>query len=132
MSTRKTLVFYDGGCPLCAREVAHYRKLDRAGRVEWMDLRRDPALLNALGVTPDRAMRRLHVLRDDGLLLDGAYAFAGLWSQLPYYRVLANVLYGTRSLGWLDRIYDRFARWRYRRRCDARNCLALDHEAGVS
>ena len=31
-------VYFDGGCPLCRSEIAHYRKLDAAGRVDFVDL----------------------------------------------------------------------------------------------
>lgn len=29
----KTTVFYDGGCPLCRREIDHYRRIDPTGRI---------------------------------------------------------------------------------------------------
>ena len=34
-------MFYDGGCPLCSREVAHYRRLDRRNNVSWVDIHDD-------------------------------------------------------------------------------------------
>lgn len=32
------VVFFDGGCPLCVREISHYKRLDRDGAVSWVDL----------------------------------------------------------------------------------------------
>ena len=29
----RPMVFYDGGCPLCRREIAHYRRIDSAERL---------------------------------------------------------------------------------------------------
>lgn len=115
-------MFFDGGCPLCRREVSHYRRLDRNCRVDWVDIQQDMRLLSAFGVSYPRAMQRLHALTADGLLVDGAYAFAAVWSELPYYRWLARLLYATRTLPLLDGWYGRFARWRYRRRCRQGSC----------
>lgn len=119
MSETKAIMFYDGGCPMCSREVDLYRRIDRRDRIEFVDISRDTHLLQALGVAPDAAMRRLHVLSADGVMTDGVFAFAALWRQLPGLRVLAAILHGLRLLGSLDRLYERFARARYRRRCDA-------------
>ena len=118
----KTTVFFDGGCPLCAREIAHYQRLDYHRKIQFIDITKDQTLLTALGVTYHSAQRRLHVLTSQGLLTDGAYAFAALWRNLPYYRRLAGLLYSLRLLGALDRLYEVFARWRYRQRCPGGAC----------
>ena len=75
MNLPKTILFYDGGCPLCSREIKHYRRLDSADRIDWIDISRDASLLQAMGVTLETAMARLHVLHRDGWLATGAYAF---------------------------------------------------------
>ncbi|MFT6308343.1 MAG: putative DCC family thiol-disulfide oxidoreductase YuxK, partial [Halioglobus sp.] len=31
-------MFYDGACPLCSREVAHYRRIDTNNNVSWLDI----------------------------------------------------------------------------------------------
>jgi predicted DCC family thiol-disulfide oxidoreductase YuxK len=118
----KTILFYDGGCPLCSREVRHYRGLGRAKRLDYIDINGDRVLLDALGVSFLVAQRRLHVLTRNGLLLDGAFAFAAVWRELPYYRHLADALYKLRLLPALDRLYDRFAALRFRHRCPAGAC----------
>ena len=33
----RPMVFYDGGCPLCRREIAHYRRIDSTGSLRWVD-----------------------------------------------------------------------------------------------
>lgn len=43
-------LFYDGGCPLCSREVAHYRGLDQSDRVPWVDIHATPRAVDSLGV----------------------------------------------------------------------------------
>jgi len=102
MNLPKAIMFYDGGCPLCRREIKHYRRLDSANRIDWIDISRDASLVQAMGVTLDTAMARLHVLHRDGWLATGAYAFAVVWSELPYYRWLARLVYGLGLLPLLD------------------------------
>jgi predicted DCC family thiol-disulfide oxidoreductase YuxK len=114
----RPIVLYDGECPLCRREIAHYRRLDRGGRVIWADLTREHRLLDDLGVSPGEAMARLHVLDGEGHWHRGAFGFVMIWSRLPYYRALAWLLSRTGLTPALDRLYDRFARWRLTRRCD--------------
>ena len=117
MTLPKTILFYDGGCPLCRREIEHYRQLDRAGRIDWIDISRDTSRLQAMGITLETAMARLHVLHRDGWLATGAAAFVVVWSELPYYRWLARLVEGLGLLPLLERLYSRFAHWRFQRRC---------------
>jgi predicted DCC family thiol-disulfide oxidoreductase YuxK len=117
----RPVLFYDGGCPLCRKEIAHYRRLDRAGRVEWVDLYAEPHQAQRYGVSWRSAMQRIHLLETDGRLVTGAPAFAALWRRLPGYRWLARLVSLSGALPVLDRCYAIFARWRWRRRkaCDA-------------
>ncbi|MDH3693907.1 MAG: DUF393 domain-containing protein [Gammaproteobacteria bacterium] len=121
---KKTLVFYDGGCGLCNKEIRHYARLDRAQRLDWIDIGRDQPLLNSLGITKDQAMRRLHVLDRDGCLRDGVNAFVAIWADLPYYRVLARLVQLFKMVPLLESVYRPFATWRYRRRIQAQVCTA--------
>ena len=117
----RPVLFYDGACPLCRKEIAHYRRLDRAGRVEWVDLYAEPHQAQRYGVSWRSAMQRIHLLETDGRLVTGAAAFAALWRRLPGYRWLARLVSLSGALPVLDRCYAIFARWRWRRRkaCDA-------------
>lgn len=118
----KPTMFYDGACPLCRREVAHYRRLDRAGRVTWVDIAADAAPLEALNIMPAEAMRHLHALDGQGRVQVGAWAFATIWAELPYYRWLDKLVRLPGLLPLLDRVYRRFADWRLRRRCADGSC----------
>jgi len=127
----KTIMFYDGGCPLCSREVKHYQRLDTAQRIQWVDISRDMSLLKACGVSFETAMERLHVMYRDGRLLTGAYAFDAIWSELPYYRMLSAMLRFPGALTTLDKLYSSFARWRFQRRCREGTC-ELPPSSGTS
>lgn len=126
MNQPQVLMFYDGGCPLCSREVSHYRRLDKAQRVGWIDITRDYGTLEAFNVPYRSAMERLHVLSRDGRLLTGAYGFAAVWSELPYYHLLSKLLRIPGALALLDKAYNGFARWRFRRRCSDVACDTYD------
>lgn len=93
-------VYYDSACPLCRREVALYRRLDRARRVRWIDLHAragDPA---SRGISRERALRRLHAVGSDGRVVSGARAFAAVWRRVPGLRVLGRLL-GAPPFVWL-------------------------------
>lgn len=101
-------MWYDEGCPLCRREIAFLRRLDRARRIHFVDAR-DPAAFCPL----DRGemLARLHAL-ENGVLYSGAAAFAAMWRAIPLLRPLgqaARVPIIQRALEWA---YIRFLRLR--------------------
>ncbi len=116
------VVFYDGACPMCRREIALYRRLRGAANLSWIDIARDDAALQLHGLHRDDAMARLHVRDPAGLSHTGAWAFAEMWSHLPAYRYPAWALRRAGLLPLLDRVYVRFVRWRLQRRCSEANC----------
>jgi predicted DCC family thiol-disulfide oxidoreductase YuxK len=76
--TRLT-VWYDQSCPLCRREINLMRRLDRGGRIQFVDAA-DPSTTCPL----DRAevLSRFHAM-ENGHLLSGAAAFAAMWRAIP-------------------------------------------------
>ncbi len=82
-SNGTTTVYFDGGCPVCSREIAAYRRQAGAENCSWVDVSRcDESELGA-DLTRAAAMNRLHVRQADGRLVHGALGFAALWSALP-------------------------------------------------
>ena len=123
MTTQRATMFYDGACPLCRREVAHYRRLDSEGRVRWVDISEDSSLLAPHGISAQQAMARLHALDGHGNVVHGVRAFATIWAELPYYRWLSRLVQLPGILPLMDAAYLRFARWRLRRRrCSDNQC----------
>ena len=119
---RRAVVLFDGGCPMCSREIAHYRRLDGAEAVDWIDITAADSLQAHYGVSPEIAMARFHVRDSQGRWQTGAWGFVELWSHLAAYRWLAAGMRSLRVIGILDYAYTLFARWRLRRRCDDRSC----------
>jgi predicted DCC family thiol-disulfide oxidoreductase YuxK len=118
----KPTVFYDGSCPLCGREIAHYRRLRGSEKLRWVDIAQDNATLSTFGLDKELAMARFHVMDAKGCWQKGAYGFVEMWSHLPVYRWLAFTVRALRLSSLLDRAYNRFARWRSRRNCSATQC----------
>lgn len=84
-------VFYDGGCPLCQREIAYFRTLQSRIRIQWLDLT-DLELELPANLDRCSALQRMHVRVDGERYYQGAAAFAMLWSQFRYWRVLGLTL----------------------------------------
>lgn len=99
-------LLYDGGCPLCVREVTFLRSRDRLGAIQFVDIDEqgyDPSAWG--GITYRQAMARIHALRSDGTQLTDvavfreAYRLVGLgWlyapTSWPFIGPLINRVYG--------------------------------------
>ena len=104
--TDETRILYNDTCPVCRFEIDHYRAAaTRDGAPLRFDRLEDAA---RWGLTPDRAARRLHVLRG-GELLSGLEAFRAIWETLPRWRWLFRLtgLPVIRQVATL--LYDRIA-----------------------
>lgn len=92
--TEPLTVLYDGGCPLCRREIGHVQKL-ASGQSDsalcFVDISAEgpgPACTTAERAT---LLARFHVERADGSRLHGAAAFVAMWQRLPGWRHLARL-----------------------------------------
>ena len=101
-------VWYDGACPLCIREIALIRRLDRRRAIEFVDVAGEDAACPI-----DRAvlLARFHAL-EGGVLLSGAAAFAAMWRAVPLLRPLGLAARLPGALWLLERAYRGFLRAR--------------------
>jgi predicted DCC family thiol-disulfide oxidoreductase YuxK len=107
----RLIVWHDGSCPLCRREIALMRRLDRRDRITFVDAVADPA-----GSCPlDRTdlLARFHAC-EDGTMLSGAAAFAAMWRAIPLLRPLGLMARNRMVLAALERGYRLFLRLRPR------------------
>ena len=96
-------VWHDGGCPLCRREIALMRRLDRNHAIEFVDASRGDACPR------DRAelLARFHA-RENGRML----AVAARGRTSPVVRPLGRAARNHVVLAALDRVYALFLRAR--------------------
>lgn len=104
-------VWYDGACPLCAREIALMRRLDKRGRIAFIDVAAgaDPACPLARSAL----LARFHA-EEDGVVLSGAAAFAAMWRAIPLLRPLGLAARWRPLLALLEATYRGFLRLRPR------------------
>jgi len=116
-------VFFDGGCPLCRREMNLLKRWDRRGQIRFTDIS-DPAFdPRALGKTSAEMMARIYGRLSDGTWLTGVEVFRRLYAAV-----------GLQPIIWLTRLpiisqaldlgYAIFARNRLRitGRCTSESC----------
>ncbi|MCZ8182683.1 MAG: DUF393 domain-containing protein [Beijerinckiaceae bacterium] len=104
-------VWYDGACPLCRREIAAMRRLDRRQAIHFVDLA-DPEASCPL----DRAalLARFHAQERGHDPVSGAAAFAAMWRAIPLLRPLGLLARIPAVLWLLEKAYLRFLRLRPR------------------
>jgi predicted DCC family thiol-disulfide oxidoreductase YuxK len=83
-------IYFDGACPLCSLEIAHYRRQSGSENLCFLDVSEAGAKTGA-GLTQDAALARFHVRDRDGALLSGAAAFVSVWDELPSWRWAARL-----------------------------------------
>jgi predicted DCC family thiol-disulfide oxidoreductase YuxK len=116
-------VFFDGKCPLCTREIALLRKLDRGRRIRFTDIAEpafDPA---GIGVSMQTLMARIHGRLPDGTLVEGVEVFRRVYDAVGL-RFIATVTRWPGVALLAELAYSVFARNRLRltRRCDEAGC----------
>lgn len=117
MTQTQMTVLYDGGCPLCSREINHYRRLARHRSIDWLDVTQPGADIGRFGLNREAALKLFHVVDRTGSMHVGARAFIALWEELPRYRWLARLCRSLGLIPLLEALYVRFAGWHFRRRC---------------
>lgn len=125
-------VFYDGGCPLCTREMALLRRLDRKGRIRFVDIKAEGFDAASVGVTPAALMDRIHGRLADGRLVEGVEVFRRVYTTVGYGALVSPTrLPGVAHL--LDLAYRLFAknRLRFTGRCPDGACKLHPGEAGI-
>lgn len=119
-TTPAVTVWFDGDCPLCVREIALMRRLDKRGAIGFENVAGD-------GSCPiDRAdlLARFHAREAGGPMVSGAAAFAALWRAIPVLAPFGHLARLPPLLWILERAYRGFLRLRPRlqalvRRLDA-------------
>lgn len=104
-------VWFDGGCPLCTREIALLRKLDRRGRIHFEDISPPDA---ACPIDRAHMLARFHAQEKGRSVVSGAAAFAAMWRVIPVLRPFGELARLPPLLWALEQLYLGFLRIRAR------------------
>ena len=108
----EVVVWYDGACPLCRREIGLMRRLDRGRALTFIDVA-EPGAAEACPLDPAELLSRFHA-REDGQILSGAAAFAAMWRAIPLLRPFGLMARNRHVLALLEVLYVRFLKVRPR------------------
>jgi len=77
-------VFYDGGCPLCRREIALLQKWDRRQRIRFTDIDAPGFDPTTVGRTHQELMDQIHGRLPSGELVTGVEVFRQLYAAVGF------------------------------------------------
>jgi predicted DCC family thiol-disulfide oxidoreductase YuxK len=129
-SQREVEVFFDGDCPLCRREIATLRRLDRRGRILFTDLAAPGFDASSLGRSRAEFMERIHARTRDGAWITGVEVFRALYTAVGLGPLVRLSRLGPLDAA-LERAYEVFARNRLKwtGRCEEGTCRAVNGAA---
>lgn len=101
-------VWFDGDCPLCRREIALLRRLDRRGAIVFTDVATGQG---SCPIDRSQLLSRFHA-REGGRMVSGAEAFAAMWRAIPILAPFGHLARNRQVLTGLERLYLVFLRMR--------------------
>jgi len=104
-------VWFDGACPLCLREIALMRRLDKRGVIAFVDIAEDAD--PSCPVDRAQLLARFHA-EENGVVYSGAAAFAAMWRAIPVLRPLGLIARNGAVLRVLEAAYLQFLKVRPR------------------
>ena len=105
MNTAKLTIFFDGGCPLCKREIDFLQSRNKKGYLSFIDINTSDFYLDLkYGITYKQAMERIHALKSDGSVIKDIKVFQEAYNLI--------------DLGWIYAptkipIFDKFIEFIY-------------------
>tara|TARA_Y100001968_G_C19435494_1_gene759410 strand:- start:2080 stop:2472 length:393 start_codon:yes stop_codon:yes gene_type:complete len=112
MNSLTLTILFDGGCPLCKREISFLKSKDKNGYISFVDINSidyKPELFS--GISYRDAMKRIHAIKASGVILKDlnvfreAYKLVGFgWFYAPTSWPLFNTVF--------DFLYTIWARYR--------------------
>lgn len=82
--TMEIEVFFDGGCPLCLREINFLKRRDRHERIKFTDIDAADFSTDSCGKTYDELMAKIYGRLPDGIWITGVEVFRRLYSAVGF------------------------------------------------
>jgi len=123
---KELIVFFDGSCPMCRREIEYYKGMKGADKIDWLDITSPAINVELFGLSHETAMARFHTLDSSGKWHTGAYGFVALWRHLNALKWASFTIKKLYLTAFLDRIYIVFAKWRLSKNkvCNDESCTS--------
>lgn len=82
MALYPLIVFFDGACPICDREIALMRRLNRRERLVFCDFSRPDYDPTTIDISPAELGRIIHARWGDGTVITGVDVFRAMWEAV--------------------------------------------------
>ncbi|OQW30135.1 MAG: hypothetical protein A4E19_10585 [Nitrospira sp. SG-bin1] len=82
MTSYPLTVFFDGACPICAREIALMNRLDRKRRLAFCDFSLPEYDERVTGFSPAELGQVIHAQWADGRVITGVMVFQAMWEAV--------------------------------------------------
>ncbi len=89
MKNKKLQVFYDGLCPLCTKEISHYRKIDINKKIEFIDISNPNFDEKTYGLEGREFNKTFHVKDKSGEFKTAVDGFVAIWDELNCFKPLS-------------------------------------------
>lgn len=129
-------VFYDGGCPLCLKEIQHYIHLQTneytassllpesplrlRQPLQFANVHGEefvmPPELSSRGIQKLDLLKTIHALDENGSVVTGARVFKQMWERLPYWNAMGLITKVPLVMMVAEKIYTHFASRRFQMR----------------
>ncbi|WP_275540949.1 thiol-disulfide oxidoreductase DCC family protein [Idiomarina fontislapidosi] len=109
----KVVIFYDGGCPLCVKEMRHLKQCDQHNTVVFENINADDFNRRYPNIDPVAANRFLHGIDKQGREIYGLDVTYAAWQAVGKGAYIAPLRWP--GIRWVaDRVYLLFAKHRNR------------------
>lgn len=108
----QSVVYYDGLCILCSREIEHYRRQRGSESLLFVDITAPDFDAKAEGLDPFLVHKIMHVRTPEGELRTKVDAFIHIWQNLPRYQKVATIADNPTIKKLLNLGYNAFVRIR--------------------
>ena len=75
-------IFFDGACPICDREIALMRRLDKRRLLAFCDFSRPDYDPTSIDLSPTELGRIIHARWGDGTVITGVDVFRAMWEAV--------------------------------------------------